>query len=104
MPNYCMEQLTEAIRTALDRGHIDTIQATHMDDNIVTFEDDIGKCERIIKTPIPFVFVLHLRTIILAYLFALPLYLIHTIHYGAIPVTAIVGYAYTSLEELGSMI
>ena len=26
-----------------------------------------GKCERIIKTPVPFSFVLHLRTIILVY-------------------------------------
>lgn len=104
MPNYCMEQVTDAIKMALDRGCIDTIQATHMDANVVTFEDDIGKCERIIKTPVPFVFVLHLRTIILAYIFMLPLYLIHHLEYGTIAAAVVIGYSYTALEDLGSMI
>jgi len=76
----------------------------NMDENIRAFEDEIGKCERILKTPVPFVFVLHLRTIIMVYCIVLPLYLMKDMGWGAVPITLVVGYGYTALEDLGQMI
>ena len=74
-----------------------------MDENIQSFEDQIGACERILKTPVPFSFVLHLRSMILINITILPLVLVNH-GWGAIPITCIYGYMLTGLEDMGNSI
>ena len=56
MPLYCLERLTIYTRQALEspRNKImsDIIFQT-MDANLTQFEDELGACERILKTPFP---------------------------------------------------
>lgn len=104
MPNYCMERLTACIAASRASGAIDGFSFRAMDENIQSFEDQIGACERILKTPVPFAFVLHLRSIIMLNIIALPLYLMNTIFWGAIPITLLYAYCLTGLEDLGQAV
>jgi putative membrane protein len=49
MPIYCMEQISTCIRECLKQGHIDTILASMMDQNLTGFED----CTRLRQHPLP---------------------------------------------------
>ena len=105
MPNYCMDQLTRcvaAVRRHPAAGGGFLFRA--MDENIQSFEDQIGACERILKTPVPFSFVLHLRSMILLNVACLPLWLMGKVGWMAIPVTCFYGYMLTGLEDLGNSI
>ena len=105
MPNYCLDELTRCV--AIVRRHPAAgggFLFRAMDENIQSFEDQIGACERILKTPVPFSFVLHLRSMILLNVTCLPLYLMGKVGWMAIPVTCFYGYMLTGLEDLGNSI
>ena len=103
MPNYCMEQLTRCVSSACTSDTSMGFLFRAMDENIQSFEDQIGACERILKTPVPFSFVLHLRSMILINITILPLVLVNH-GWGAIPITCIYGYMLTGLEDMGNSI
>ena len=44
----------------------------HINSNMGMLEDAVGACERIMKTPLPFIYVSHLRTILTVWLLARP--------------------------------
>ena len=85
-------------------GLIDTIQAKMMDENITSFEDQIGASERILKTPVPFGFVLHLRWLIILYIICTPLFLMNILGWSAVPVSVIFAYTLTGLEDISQEI
>jgi putative membrane protein len=106
MPVYCMEQIANCINEALKRRMIDTMQVKMMDENITGFEDFIGASERLLKTPVPYGLVLHLRWIMIFYIVTVPLYLAGPgeLDWGAVPVTVIFAYTLTGLEDLSQSI
>ena len=106
MPIYCMEQIANCIRDAVRAKHIDTWQAKMMDENITGFEDYIGASERLLKTPVPYGLVLHLRWIMIFYIVCVPLYLAgpKNLGWGAVPVTVLFAYTLTGLEDISQSI
>jgi len=106
MPVYCMEQISNCIRDALRAKKIDTIQVKTMDENITGFEDYIGASERLLKTPVPFGLVLHLRWIMIFYIVTVPLYLAGPgdLGWGTVPVTVLFAYTLTGLEDISQSI
>merc|ERR1712023_431173 len=101
-----MEQVAQCIREALRAKRIDTWQAKMMDENITGFEDYIGATERLLKTPVPFGLVLHLRWIMTFYIAIVPLYLAGPglLGWGAVPVTVLFAYTLTGLEDISQSI
>lgn len=106
MPIYAMERISQCIRAALKAGHVDTIQVSMMDANVTGFEDYIGASERLLKTPVPFGLVLHLRWIMIFYIVTVPLYLAGPgdLGWGAVPVNIIFAYTLTGLEDISQSI
>lgn len=106
MPIYCMERMASCIREALRQGQLDTIQAAMLDANITGFNDYIGASERLLKTPVPFGLVLHLRWVMIFYILTVPLYLAGPggLLWGSIPVTVIFAYSLTGLEDISQSI
>ena len=94
-----MEQVSNCIREALSAGHIDTMQVQMLDANLTGFSDYIGASERLLKTPVPFGLVLHLRWVMIFYILTVPFYLAGPggIGWGAVPVTIIFAYSLTGL-------
>ncbi len=57
----------------------------NLDQNVQLLIDYFGSCERIHKTPLPFVYVVHLRRALVLYCFTLPFALVDPYGWWAIP-------------------
>ena len=69
--------------------------------NLTQFEDDLGACERILKTKMPFGYLIHLRTFLVLWLLTLPFALITKVGWGTIPTACAILYALAGLEMIG---
>lgn len=63
--------------------------------------DDLGACERILKTPMPFVMAIKARRFILLFILALPWALVDASIFICPIVTSLVAYAFLSLDQIG---
>ena len=104
MPLYCLERMSTYIRAARESPRSRLVDAhvyIAMDMNLTQFEDELGACERILKTPFPFAYVIHLRTFMSLWLFALPFALLDLCGWLTIPTTCLVAYALLGIETIG---
>ena len=63
--------------------------------------DDLGGCERINSTPLPFAYTVHLRRLLILYCFTLPFALVDTFGWLAVLDTLGVAYTFFGIEEIG---
>jgi putative membrane protein len=104
MPLQCLERLTQYMVQAREdpkESRVTDIVMTAMDANLTDFEDELGACERILKTPFPFAYVVHLRSFMVLWLYALPFALVSTCTWITIPTVTIVAYALMGIETIG---
>ena len=101
MPLFTCEKLTETIHSAKKAGLISDIEAMAMDANVTDFEDELGGCERILKTKMPFAYIVQLRAFLVLWLGALPFACLDALGWGTIPVTVAIFYALCGLEMIG---
>jgi len=66
---YAVQRMTEL---AIQKGLFTRPVARDINPRLVTLSDNLGACERILYTPMPWVYTLHLRMFILLYLIMLP--------------------------------
>ncbi len=66
-----------------------------------TMVDTMGSCERILKTPIPLAYAIHLRQLIFLYCFITPFQLVHTLHLVTPFVVAVIAFTVFGIEEIG---
>ena len=93
--------ITSRLKTARERGLIDSIQLASLDQNIQLLVDYCGACERIRWTPLPFAYTVHLRRVLIAYCMTLPCALVKDLGWGTVIVTFLVSYALFGIEEIG---
>ena len=67
-------------------------------DNLV---DTLGGCERILKTPIPLAYAIHLKQLLLLYCLSLPFQLVDNLSWGTGLVVALVSFTLFGIEEIG---
>jgi putative membrane protein len=60
-----------------------------------------GGCERILKTPIPFVYAAHIKHLLLLYLGTLPIVLVEKLGYSAPIAIAIMTFGLLGIQEAG---
>ena len=89
---------TTNLATALLR----TQQLIALEQQLNVMIDEEGAMERIKGTPLPLVYVTHLRTWLLLYLLSLPYFWIATLRYGTIPVVILTSFALLGIEGAAS--
>lgn len=94
-------RISERLVRARDRGLISDYVAVSIDQNVQLLMDYFGACERIHKTPLPFVYVVHLRRALVLYCFTLPFALVDPYGWWAIPASLLVAYTFFGIEEIG---
>lgn len=100
-PNFVMERLTDYLALAHSLGYLTDIQAMALDANVTQFEDDVGKCERILRTSLPFALVTQVRIAIMAWILVFPVVLVTTLGWYTI-IAAIIGtYLLLVMEDVG---
>jgi ion channel-forming bestrophin family protein len=63
--------------------------------------DQLGGCERIRKTPLPFAYVVHLRRALVIYCLSLPFALVDPLGWEAVLAVLFISYTFFGIEEIG---
>jgi putative membrane protein len=63
--------------------------------------DHQGACERILRTPIPFAYAVHIKQLLMVYLATLPLALVPLMNWGAVPAVIVIAFGLLGIEEAG---
>jgi len=91
--------IAECIRKAKNEKKLGPYAAQSLDMNLTSLLDQIGACERIKKTPIPFSYVMHTRRFITIYLLTLP-FALSTLEWYMIPAVGGLSYAFLGIEAI----
>lgn len=82
-------------------GKIDTVTAQSLESQVRMLVDNQGGCERILRTPIPFVYAVHIKQMLTLYLITLPFALVSEMGWAAIPTVAAIGFGMIGIEVAG---
>lgn len=97
-------RMTRVIAGARQEGLLSDIQQVAMDGDVQALVDHLGGCERIMKTPLPYAYVVHLRRALLLYCLTLPVVLVRELGVYTIVATVAVSYVLFGIEEIGTEI
>ncbi|MBR8837781.1 MAG: hypothetical protein DSM106950_28185 [Stigonema ocellatum SAG 48.90 = DSM 106950] len=87
-----------------DRNCLNIYQLTRLHKLVDELVDILGGCERILKTPLPLIYSIRLKQLVLIYCLILPFELVNDLTWWTGPVVAFVSFTLLSLEEIGSEI
>jgi putative membrane protein len=104
IPNRIMQAIYAEIQSLYHEGRIDGYQLNYLNSELQSFTDNIGICERIRKTPIPYSYSLYLKKIIFIYVFTMPIGFVREFGYWAMPIVSMVFYVFGSIELLAEEI
>lgn len=103
-PNLVAKKLYEHINDLNTRGILTNNQVLIINDELKSFTDNCGACERIKNTPIPYSYNIFLKKMIFLYIISLPIFFGSEFKYTTIPITMIVLYVFASIELIAEEI
>jgi len=84
-----------------ERNCLDVYQLTSMKELINSMIDVLGGCERILKTPIPLAYAIHLKQLLLVYCLVLPFQMVKDLSWATGAVVALISFTLFGIEEIG---
>jgi ion channel-forming bestrophin family protein len=100
-PSVIAYYMTAWIRDRLTAGTIDSVTARMLEDHVRTLLECQGGCERILRTPIPFAYAVHIKQLLMLYLVTLPFILVGDLGWVALPTVAVIAFGLLGIEEAG---
>ncbi|KAB8331658.1 hypothetical protein SD80_024610 [Scytonema tolypothrichoides VB-61278] len=85
-----------------DRNCLNIYQLTALHKLVDNLVDILGGCERILKTPLPIIYSIKLRQLLLIFCLLLPLEIVSNLIWWTGVITAFVSFTLLSIEEIGS--
>lgn len=104
IPNRVMKAIYTEIEQLYKAKRISGEQLLTMNAELASFTDNIGMCERIKNTPIPYSYSLYLKKMIFLYVFSMPIGFAQEFGYYSMPIVAVVFYVFGSIELLAEEI
>ncbi|MDJ0846406.1 MAG: bestrophin family ion channel, partial [Crocosphaera sp.] len=84
-----------------NKGSINSYQLTAMFKLLDTMVDVLGACERILKTPIPLAYTIHLKQLVLLYCLTLPFQFVDELGWMTAPIVALISFTILGIEAIG---
>ncbi len=84
-----------------NRHCLNTYQLTAMQDLLNSMVDTLGGCERILKTPMPLAYAIHLKQLLLIYCLLLPFQLVNNLGWWTGVIVALISFTLFGIEEIG---
>ncbi len=72
-----------------------------MQDLLNKMVNELGGCERILKTPIPLAYAIHLKQLLLIYCLLLPFQLVNTLGWWTGAIVSLISFTLLGIEEIG---
>jgi ion channel-forming bestrophin family protein len=89
------------LRRARDQNGMDPFAFLQIDRDRATLIDHYGGCERILSTPLPLAYSIHIRRFIFLYLATMPFALLNVVPYLTPLIMFLVSYPILSLDQIG---
>jgi ion channel-forming bestrophin family protein len=83
------------------RHCLDRYQVIAMQKFLDTMVDALGGCERILRTPVPLAYAIHLKQLLLIYCLSLPFQVVKDLTWWTAPIVALISFAVFGIEEIG---
>jgi ion channel-forming bestrophin family protein len=100
-PSMLARAMSEWIASRQREGKLDSMQARQMEQLVCSLLDQQGGCEKIKKTPLPFVYAALIQQLLLLYLYSLPFALIPKMGFAAPLIETVVALGMLGIEEAG---
>lgn len=104
VPNQMALLMYQHIHQLHQQGKISGEQLIFLNNELQSFTDICGACERIKNTPIPFSYSVFIKKFIFVYVMTLPFGYVFQLGYWVIPVVAFIFYVLASLELIAEEI
>ncbi|MGB3652040.1 MAG: bestrophin family ion channel [Rivularia sp. (in: cyanobacteria)] len=82
-------------------NRLDNYQLITMQELINRLVDNLGACERILKTPIPLAYTIHLKQLLILYCLLLPFQLVESLGWMTGLITAVISFTLFGIEAIG---
>lgn len=103
-PNFLLLEMSRIVAEAYREKTISGEQLIILENEIEKLSNIQGACERIRNTPIPFGYTIHLKRILLIYLFTLPFAFIKHMEWWCTPLMMMVFFTMIGIELIGEEI
>lgn len=104
VPNQVAGLIMAHVHELYRQGQISGEQLITINEELQSFTDISGACERIRNTPIPFSYSVFIKKFIFFFVMTLPLGYVFSLHYLVIPVVVFIFYVLASLELIAEEI
>lgn len=103
-PNFIMKALYNKIQHLYSEKSITGDHLLILNEELKSYSDNCGACERIKNTPIPYSYSIFLKKMIFLYIMSMPLFFGSEYGYTTVPITMIVLYVFASIELIAEEI
>ncbi|MCC5614317.1 hypothetical protein LC605_04330 [Nostoc sp. CHAB 5836] len=83
------------------RNCLNSYQLTSMQELLNNLVDNLGACERILKTPMPLAYAIHLKQLLILYCFLLPFQIVESLGWWTGLIASLVGFTLFGIEAIG---
>lgn len=102
MPTAVAMLIGESLREARDRLDLDGFAMLRIDPERAALIDDIGGCERIIKTPLPLAYRVEIRRFLILFIAAIPFALVDRIAWLTPIATILIAVPLLAVDKIGT--
>ncbi len=102
MPTAVSALIGESLRDARDHLGLDGFALVRLDPERAALIDDIGGCERIMKTPLPLAYRVEIRRLLIAFIAASPFALVERIHWFTPLATVLIALPLLAIDKIGT--
>jgi putative membrane protein len=84
-----------------ERNRVNSYQLASLFKLLDTMVDVLGGCERILKTPIPLAYSIHLKQLLLIYCLSLPFQIVNDLEWWTALIVCVISFTVFGIEEIG---
>jgi len=99
--NVVSKWITLRLAAAAKAGVLTEQRLQLMDANLTAFNDYIGGCERILKTPVPLAYAQHTKLLVTLFCYTVPFALVDSLGWLAPAASALLAFGLIGVDEIG---
>ncbi len=93
--------ISDYLQAQQEQGQISLYQMNELQNTLNGLVDNLGACERILRTPMPLAYAIHLKQLLLIYCVLLPFQIIDDLKWWTAIATALVSFTLFGIEAIG---
>jgi ion channel-forming bestrophin family protein len=93
--------ISDYLQAKYEQGQISLYQMNELQSILNGIVDTLGACERILRTPMPLAYAIHLKQLLLIYCLLLPFQFVDELHWWTAPAVTLVSFTLFGIEAIG---